>query len=234
MNKRIIKSNDEGGGVTCVDPFGDSSGLALYKLNGNANDESGNYNGTASNVTYGSGQFNQAAVFNGTSSYVKNDNLANEIFKGPFTINLWANTSVSQDNKTILYIQDDNNGHLPLVYIYPQSTVYQISLRTNSVATLAEVFNVPLTYNSWEMITVVLLSNGAKFYKNAVEIASFSFTSVFTTNTSSEFSLGRVNQRWAGYVGNYYQGSIDQVRVFNRGLSAGEVTTLYTSDASCG
>jgi hypothetical protein len=44
---------------------------AYYKLNNNANDSSGNgYNGTASNVTYAAGKFDDAAVFNGTSSKI--------------------------------------------------------------------------------------------------------------------------------------------------------------------
>ena len=215
------------GTTNTLDILGDGSCIAAYPLDGSPADLSGNYNGVQTDVTYPVGKFDLAGAFNGTSSYVKNDNLPNEIFKGPFTINLWANTSVPQNTKNILHIQDDNNSNFPIVNIYALSSGYYINVRTNSTASFAEIANVPLTYNSWEMITVVLLSNGAKFYKNAVEIASFSFTSVFTTNTSSEFSLGRINQRWAGIVGNYYQGSIDQVRVFNRGLSAGEVTTLY-------
>ena len=44
---------------------------AYYKLDSNANDSSGNgYNGTATNVTYGNGRFNEAANFNGSSSRI--------------------------------------------------------------------------------------------------------------------------------------------------------------------
>ena len=53
-----------------VDPFRDGSGKALYRLEGNALDESGNYNGTATSVTYGAGQFGRCGVFNGSSSKV--------------------------------------------------------------------------------------------------------------------------------------------------------------------
>ena len=51
-----------------------NSPIALYKLDGTANDFSGNaYNGTAENVLYGlnqNGTVNSAAIFNGTSSKV--------------------------------------------------------------------------------------------------------------------------------------------------------------------
>ena len=53
-----------------TNPFGDSSELALYKFEDNATDAEGNYNGTASNVTYASGYIDKAAVFNGSSSRI--------------------------------------------------------------------------------------------------------------------------------------------------------------------
>ena len=53
-----------------------SSNIALYQLDGdggvtnNVPDTTGNYNGTASNVTYATGQFGNAAEFNGSSSKI--------------------------------------------------------------------------------------------------------------------------------------------------------------------
>ena len=48
--------------VDLYNPFPDGGGVALYQLNGDATDVSGNYDGTATNVTYGAGQFGQAGV----------------------------------------------------------------------------------------------------------------------------------------------------------------------------
>jgi hypothetical protein len=53
------------------DIFGDGSAVATYNLDGDANDLGGNYDGTASNVTYTDGKFGQCAVFNGSSSYIQ-------------------------------------------------------------------------------------------------------------------------------------------------------------------
>ena len=56
------------------DPFGDGDEIAFYKLENNANDSTGSYNGVASNVTFtsGSGLFGTyAASFNGSSSIIK-------------------------------------------------------------------------------------------------------------------------------------------------------------------
>ena len=63
MNNRLINTKVAGGGgctdiVDNYDPFG-GGGVALYQLNGNANDVSGNYNGTATNVTYYEDRYSQ-------------------------------------------------------------------------------------------------------------------------------------------------------------------------------
>ena len=52
--------------------FNDDSTVATYKLDGDAGDDSGNgYNGVATNVTYAAGKFDEAAVFNGSSSSIQ-------------------------------------------------------------------------------------------------------------------------------------------------------------------
>ena len=73
LGNKLINTNAGGGCTDTVDlynPFPDGGGVALYQLNGDATDVSGNYDGTASNVTYGTGVFGQAGVFNGSSSII--------------------------------------------------------------------------------------------------------------------------------------------------------------------
>ena len=234
MNNRLIKSNNAGGGGGCTDivdnydPFA-GNGVALYQLNGDATDVSGSYNGTATSVTYGTGVFGQAGVFNGSSSYVENSNIPNEICKGYYTVNVWAYIPSSQAFASVVHFQDDNNGHLPNFNIAANNSNWYVGVRSNSSSNLTST-NVPITFNSWNMITVVLHSGGGKFYLNGSEVASASFTPVFTTNTSCKFSLGRTNQGWISSVSAYLNGSIDQVRIFNTALTPLEVEALYTEE----
>jgi hypothetical protein len=232
MNNRLINTKAAGGGCTDIvdnyDPFG-GNGVALYQLNGNANDVSGNYNGTATSVTYGTGVFGQAGVFNGSSSYIENTNIPNEICKGYYTVNVWAYIPSSLPFRSVVHFQDDNNGHLPVLNIAANNSNWYVDIRSNSSSILTST-NIPITFNSWNMITVILYSGGAKFYLNGSEVASASFTPVFTTNTSCKFSLGRTNQGWISSVSNYLDGSIDQVRIFNTALDPLEVEALYTEE----
>lgn len=228
----ILNKIPAGGCIDTVDlynPFPDGGGLALYQLNGDATDESGTYNGTATAVTYGAGEFGQAGVFNGSSSYVENSNIPNEICKGYYTVNVWAYIPSSQPYASVVHFQDDNNGHFPMLNIAVNNSNWNLNIRSNSSG-IVNSTNIPITFNSWNMITGVLHSGGAKFYINGSEVASASFTPVFTTNTSCKFSLGRTNQAWISSVSAYLNGSIDQVRIFNRALRPYEVEALYTEE----
>ena len=65
-------------------------------MNGTADDTSGAYNGTPSNIDYNFGAFGQAAVFNGSSSYIDVSSLI-YLFdsKATATVSLWFNTSTT-------------------------------------------------------------------------------------------------------------------------------------------
>ena len=71
FNRRLIST---GAAVCTTDPtdkFGDGNGVALYNLDYDASDASGNYDGTPSNVTFGvGGQIKYGARFNGSSSQI--------------------------------------------------------------------------------------------------------------------------------------------------------------------
>ncbi len=75
LGKRIINTGAAGAACTTdtvqiLDgvPF---DSIATYEFESNANDLTGNYNGTATNVTYATGKFGNAAVFNGSSSQIQ-------------------------------------------------------------------------------------------------------------------------------------------------------------------
>ena len=59
LNTQDLSTVDYPSGAGCI---------ALYEMNGNSNDTNNTYNGTPTNITYEGGAFDQAAVFNGSSS----------------------------------------------------------------------------------------------------------------------------------------------------------------------
>jgi len=86
--------------------------------------------------------------------------------------------------------------------------------------------------NTWihAMFTV---TNGSQFaYQNTVQVNSGtgSYTGSSSTNLY-EFTAGTYNRPGGGY-GGYFQGSIAQIRVYNRALTVAEVSQNFNSQRS--
>jgi hypothetical protein len=236
MNNRLIKSNDAGGGgctntVDLYNPFPDGGGVALYQLNGDATDVSGNYDGTATNVTYGAGQFGQAAVFNGSSSYISNNSLGNLLFRGAFSVSVWFKTSsLPSTQGTIFMLQDINNDNTPFFSLNISSTGnLRYIARTNTSSLLSSSTDV-LSLNTWYNAVLQITSTGAEFYLNGSFQDSETFTPSFVTDFDGNVYLGVRGIDWASIKQYYYNGSIDQVRIFSRALRPYEVEALYTEE----
>jgi len=216
--------------VGSVDPFGDGSLIAKYQLDGDAQDTTGNFHGTASNVTYDTGKFGQGASFNGTSSYIANGSLMNVLLKSSFSLSCFFKVPDGSNSAgdTVIYLQDNNNGHLPLISIN-MTDGYNVSgtVRTNSPDLLSSP-PIPIEFGKWHHAVLVLSDSGGYFYLDTVLVASSLFDPVFTSNSSGSFDIGRVYQEWIGYQAGHFNGMIDQVELYNRALTASEVGNLYT------
>jgi hypothetical protein len=82
--------------------------------------------------------------------------------------------------------------------------------------------------NVWHNFIVVVNGTSIKLYVdgNTTPIANLTSTVLGTTSSDSLF-IGR----FGAYPGVYFNGSIDQVRIFNKALNSTEVTTLYNETA---
>lgn len=218
--------------IFTVDIFGDSSGVALYEFEGNANDTGGNYNGTATDVTFPSGYIGQSAAFNGSSSKVSFTSPI-ETTNTDFSISLWFNLSAafSSGNQTILG-SDSNVAPPALIRLsYTSANSYRIIVEraygsgiyySSSSGYSASTINP----NTWYHLTVTYDasdSSRAIIYLDTTLQNNKNLTSLAneTVTTSQAFGQYRNNAIQG------FNGKIDQVRIFNKALSSSEVTTLY-------
>jgi len=196
--------------INMVDPFGDGSGITLYRLNGDVTDLSGTHNGVANNITYATGVFGQAAVFN--SSYFTAYNFLTG--QTNFSISYWIYRNASTDQtlfsttnlaSTGSFLASDTNvqmwdGSAKIVWCSP-----------------------PL--NKWTHV-VINYSKTSGFLNTYKDGVLCSQIAVSTTNGITQSSDGIIGKRYqAGYN---FNGEIDQFRIFNRVLTAAEVAVLYT------
>lgn len=210
------------GGTKCrtidkVDIFGDSSGVALYRLDGNANDTGGNYHGTETAVTYGGGVYERGAVFtSANSSKIATPSIP---ITTTFSVSWWVksanttravNVQLDGNNSILFYYRTDNNT-------IEITTDFQHTCPSN---TTGEYYD-----GNWHLLTITYNGTTTKFYKDTVEVALTK--GVATTKSTTITTLGGRNS-----VGGYYwNGSQDQVRIFNRAITATEVATLFAECA---
>ena len=232
LGNKLINTNAGGGCTNTVDlynPFPDGGGVALYQLNGDATDVSGNYDGTASNVTYGAGEFGQAGVFNGSSSGI-NTPIPFLNAKATSSVSLWVKYTDTTAYKTLFQDWSSNNnwnhniianwpstGNLRFFSAYGGSGGY-VTFETSGLT---------LNDGNWHNIVGVLDASTRTYkgYVDGVEVGSMTVSSNAWTGVTQNANIGNENGS-----ANFFNGSIDQVRIFSRALRPYEVEALYTEE----
>jgi hypothetical protein len=219
--------------------LGDSSCIATYRFENNEDDLSGNYDGTGTAIQYAAGRYGQAADFNGSSSnvelptgspfndsdtikaisaWVKADTTSSRVY--PFSIG-----STTTDNQffNFGYLGDSNN--------------ILVFMRNGSNSNQAYHSASTTTDTNWHHIVVQTTGSAVEIYLDG-ESQSVSSTYAGSGSASSWISYinytGTVRANIgtnASYGPQYSNGKIDQVRFFNKTLSASEVTTLYNENS---
>ena len=202
--------------------------IAAYQLDGNSTDLSGNYNGTDTNITYAYdgtdsnieyrfGRFGQAAVFNGSSS-VFDTNLS---VPTNWTVSLWLKRTpngyfggtTNSSVRSGVYFYSNSNGRLQ---------IYNRNSSGGNIDTLSTSTGL-VTEGNWHHIAITFDSTSGTGLTTVYVDSVNAGTLDGTPTHSTDFKFGRSGD----YAVEYFNGSIDQVRIFNSALSASNVTDLY-------
>lgn len=200
---------DETSGTTAADSSG--KGMNGTLMNG--------LSFTGNSVT---GQVGRALQFDGSDDYIDIPDGYNDFTKG-CTISLWAyptavrtwsrfidfgNASAS-DN--IWFGRQNNTGNLAFEGWSGSSS--------SGLVTAADA----IALDTWQMFTVTVDNMGnVKLYKNGQQIATG--TSGVSSVTRTRNYIGRSN--WS--ADQYYQGNMDDVRIYNYCLTDAEIQALYS------
>ena len=200
--------------------------IAVYKFEDNANDVTGTYNATATNVTYSSsGKFNKAAEFNGSSSKINlPNNPIGTNLKG--SVSLWVSGSSLTNTATSVNMIFYNTNPYIALDTYDSNlrlTVKDSSSSNTTISYATSNFNA----TDWYHIAYVFNGTSSTFelFVNGSSVGTATAPSS-TTNVAS-----------AGYIGHggnyqYFTGKIDQVRFYNGSFKAEQVDELYAETAS--
>src|SRR5210317_371370 len=235
IDKRLISTAaaaPAGCTTDTLDIFGDSSCVALYGLNYDGSDASGNYDGTPTDVTFNApGYIDYAASFNGSSGYV---NLGTGLSglsgilnqKVSQSVSFWMNTSFTGiSGNSVIYSVYYGIGVSVNVYYFADGTLHFFTRYSGNVTS----FTTTQTFNDgqWHHIAVSIdVPNLERkvYIDNTLESTQ---TLSSSAHGGSGNDVGVALGTNANFNTQYYKGKLDQVRIFNKAISSSEVTTLY-------
>ena len=197
-----------------LDFFGDNSAIAWYKLQGNLNDESGNYSATAPGGSGPAEAYSTSYVRFGTQSFAPtgSGSVSNG---GSFTTSIpttkrsesfWIYQTARHTDDVLIFSLDVEREAFNGVYLFDA---------LGNTAT-----GIPnMTTGTWHhLVTSYNGTNQTKVYIDG---------SLGGTLTRNGGTLNRVNLASFSQGQDAPRTKLVNVRVFNRALSAGEVTQLY-------
>jgi hypothetical protein len=194
--------------------------LALYEMNGNSNDTSGTYNGTPTNITYEGGTFDQAAVFNGSSSRIVTG-VTPAAGSGQFSVSGWINVdSLSAIRGVFSTITNSGTDRKGFSVHVLTSGIVRVLVYDSAGVDIIESTDL-ITVGKWHHITLTYNNGLSKVYIDS-NVQADTVTQLITGYHDS-INIGRY---YANSTSLTMLGKIDQVRIFNTALTQSQVTTL--------
>lgn len=202
-----------------------TSGLiGWWRFNGDATDTSGSANnGTITNAAPAigqNGQANSAYSFTGSNSYISSSSNSFPLGSSARTVTAWVNTTGYPGTGWRMI---NSYG------VATTSNAAALSINTSGRLSFNSqsndwVSSLTLAINEWHLVGYILTGTQISIL--------YDEQSLSTTLGSSPNTLTGTNYigSWTGGA-NYWTGQIDDVRIYNRALSAGEVAALYSAGA---
>ncbi|AFH47900.1 5'-Nucleotidase domain protein [Ignavibacterium album JCM 16511] len=236
---RVLNDNEILALFTDSSTYFPDSLIAYFPFNGNANDESVFHNnGSAVNALLTTDRFaNQDAAyyFNGSDSRIQvPENSLYDFGFGDFTMSAWVNVSVFGTSRIVSAGYDENDNIWGLGFgTHP---VWGNGIRINYFLysgnefrdfSSDEIFN--YLPGEWTFVTVSKSADQIKFYKDGKLAGTQTIN--YPSNSNSLMSIG-CRQYSSGNFQEFFNGKIDEVKIFNKSFSNQEIFQMYKSTTS--
>jgi len=209
---------DEGSGMTVSDSSGNGNTIIFTDLNNVSWT-----NGRLGNAINFSSSLPESCVQSGTDVKATMNPSLTSILSGPFTYSTWVNTGSSYP-RTILHInsQYSSPGCCSGLWFRKEGNEMDVSLANSSNLENHLTASYTFYQNTWYYITYVLNSTAQTIYVNGDLINSANVYGTF--GTASGFHVGIYDP---SCTDSFQGGTIDEVQIWNRSLSADEIKELY-------
>ncbi len=212
--------------------------VAYYPFNGTANDESGTgNNGTVTAAALAKDRFgvpNSAFAFDGISSLISVPDSPSLRIPGDITVAVWV--QLTQTNVGVRFLGKGSGTFRNYGLFYdtpatPALLFQQFPPSGGNVCQENTAAFISWTPGQWYHIVGLRLGGVAKIYVNGALLFAHSFTCDPHTSTGNDpLLIGAPPPGDSNY--SVLNGSIDDVRIYNRGLSDMEVKALYDYEST--
>jgi len=211
---------------TTSNAYASDEGMVLHlKFDQDATDSSGNSNnGTClGNITYEDGVFGSAAVFDG-ESYIEVKDSDTLDLQTSFTISLWAYKEYNYA-KFVPYVWKDkqnNTGFSPYMLYDHWLNCPNVFLHGKDLNQFS-MSGTMLDICQWNLITITYDGSEVCMYQNGKLNIKKSATGI-PNITNGNLNIGLYSDRKV-----YFNGKMDDLRIYSKTLTADEVKALYNS-----
>jgi fibronectin type 3 domain-containing protein len=196
-------------GLRAAYPLDETSGTAAADWSG------ASQNGTTVGSTWTAGTFGNAASFDGVNDRIDLPALGT-FYKTGFTYEAWVRKSTAKKDVTVLGSWSAAQAGGPMIWVDHLAGRYHLTLGGASLSNYLDSGRTP-TVGQWEHIAATYDGTTARFYVGGVEVGSKTFTG--NVGNGNIWRLGAYETTPAGF----FDGQIDNVRIYDRALSAAEV-----------
>ncbi len=213
----VTVSNTVSSGLVLAYGFEETSGTLAADASPAKNN--GTVNGATSTA---SGRFGRALSFDGVNDRVDVPDAASLDLTGAMTLEAWVRPTTNAGWRTALLKERGAN----LVYALYASNGARPTTENFSAAENAAAGPSALALNAWTHLASTFDGSALRLYVNGTQVASKAASGVMP-NTANPLRIGG-NAVW----GEYFSGLIDEVRVYNRALSAVEIVADMNAPAN--
>ena len=210
-NVGVTVSNTAAAGLVGAWAFDENTGTAVTDQSGRGN------NGTLSNAIWTTGgQFNSALTFNGSNAWVTVPDSATldlttgmtvEAWVRPTTTGGWRTGVMKEQGGNLVYgLYTNTTSNRPTVELYVNGSVRALTGTTQ------------LVNGTWAHLAATYDGTTIRLFVNGVQAAQLAAAGSMPVSTGA-LRIGG-NSIWS----EWFSGTIDEVRVYNRALSASEIT----------
>ena len=190
-------------------PFASDSLVAHWKLDGNALDSAGSNDGTVHGATVtNQGRFKQAYDFDGVTDYIRVEHDMGVV--DDFTMSVWF----KEDVHKAAFMLSATTVYNFNFWVYSGYLRFGIYGNGNLQSGLLDV-------DRWYHAGVTRLRNKTTLYLDGKPVAET------TTDINESVNLKNIFIGRYGWADREFNGVIDEIRIYDRGLTADEMLELY-------